>query len=232
MLPSMVMQDAFLLSHTYMPVDVPSQGTVDAFLPRYRPSVRVEPGETQLFGSFSSPDLVFMELRRDIARAMDAARSRFIAAEREYERLTGRLALGLVEEYRTDGAEAAIVTSGSMAATARDAVDELRKAGLPVGLVRLRSFRPFPAEELRDIGRRIPVLGVVDRAHSYGSGGPVATEVRAAIFPLQSPPRIGSFIAGLGGRDVRPDDLTRILERLLKGDVPLEEWVGVKSEVV
>ncbi|MFA5860608.1 MAG: transketolase C-terminal domain-containing protein [Candidatus Thermoplasmatota archaeon] len=232
MLPVMVMQDAFLLSHTYMPVDVPSQETIDAFLPSYRPSVRVEPGQTQLFGSFSPPDFAYMELRRDLARAMDAARTRLLAAEREYERLTGRHALGLVEEYRTEGAEAAIVASGSLAATARDAVDTLRKQGLPVGLVRLRSFRPFPAEELREIGRRIPVLGVVDRAHSYGSGGPVATEVRAALLPLQSPPRVGSFIAGLGGRDVRPDELMSLLERLLKADAPAEEWIGVKPEVL
>lgn len=229
MLPAMVMEDAFVLSHTYMPVDVPEQALVDEFLPVFAPAQRLEPGVAELFGSFSPPDLCFMELRHDVAQSMERARLCLDEAARDFARVFGRTPAGPVDEYMTEGADAVLVASGSLAATARDAVDALRAEGVAVGLARVRTFRPFPTRELAALGRRVGVLGVVDRANSPGSGGPLATEVRSAILDLPDPPRVASFIAGLGGRDVRPAHLVALLERLAKRDAPREEWIGLKE---
>ncbi len=230
MLPVMVMLDAFLLSHTYMPVDVPDEATVDAFLPAFSPRDRVDPGATQLFGSFSPPSLCFMELRHAMARAMDRAQVRLVEVGKEYSQATGRPPLGLLDEYRTEGADAVLIAAGSLAATARDAVDRLRHDGKKVGLIRLRVFRPFPTEQVRALGRRFPVIGVLDRSFSYGSGGAIASEVRASLQGERSPrPKVGSFIVGLGGRDVRPEHLVKLYRRLLEGHAPGEEWVGLRE---
>lgn len=230
-LPVMVMLDGFLLSHTYMPVDVPRQEDVDAFLPRYEAFAKIEPGTPQLFGTFSPPDLSYMEFRRDISRGMDAFLELLPEVERDFARRFGRAPRGALDEYRTEDAEAVLVTLGSLASTARDAVDALRDEGYAVGLARLRVFRPFPVAALRDLARRVPVLGVVERSVSHGAGGPVAAELRAAVSGADHPPQVGSFVAGLGGRDVRPDDVKRILRRLLRGDAPEQEWVGLKEAI-
>lgn len=231
LLPAMVMLDAFVLSHTYMPVDVPSQAAVDSFLPRYQPVARVEPGSMQLFGSFSPPDLTFMEFRRDTALAMDRARQKLLQAGKDYARLVGGEPLGLIDEYRTEDAEIVLLALGSLAAAARDTVDEFRRNGQKVGLARLRSFRPFPEEEIRSLGRKAHSVVVVERAHSFGSGGPVATEVRSALLGLPSPPAVASYIAGLGGREVTPKHLGALVERATKKETPREAWVGVKELV-
>ncbi len=230
-LPAMVMLDAFVLSHTYMPVDVPAQGVADAFLPAFRPGQAIEPRERAVFGTFSPPNLCYMELRHDIHAAMEAAGAVWAEVEQEYAKATGRPALGPLEEYRTEGADAVLLASGSLAATAREAVDRLRDEGLKVGLVRLRFFRPFPRRELQELASRFRAIGVVDRAYSFGGGGPVALEVRSALAGLADGPRLASFVAGLGGRDVRPDHLADLLRRLHAGDVPAEEWVGLRPEV-
>jgi pyruvate/2-oxoacid:ferredoxin oxidoreductase alpha subunit len=229
MLPVMVMLDAFVLSHSYMAVDVPEPEVVDRYLAPYAPALRVEPGQVQLFGSFSPPDGPYSELRHDLATAMERAGELAVSAGRDYARTTGREPLGLLEEYRTDGAEAVLVAIGSMAAMARDAVDELRKEGKKVGLVRLRVFRPFPRKEVRALAERFQALGVLDRSYSFGGGGPTAIEVKSALHGLPSPPRVVSWIAGLGGRDVPMKELVRMGERLLERRLPTEEWVGLKE---
>ncbi len=231
LLPTMVMLDAFVLSHTYMPVEIPSQEAVDQFLPSYRPVVRVEPGTMQLFGSFSPPDLAYMEFRHDMASAMQTAHRKLIQAGRDYARAVGGQPLGPIDEYRTEDAEVLIVALGSLAAAARDTVDEFRREGRKVGLARIRVFRPFPEEEIRALGSRVQSLVVVERAHSFGSGGPVATEVRSALLDLPSRPAVASYIAGLGGREVTPMHLRTLVERAIRKDVPREAWVGVKEVI-
>ena len=108
-------------------------------------------------------------------------------------------------------------------------LDQLRQEGKKVGLVRLRVFRPFPIEEVRALGKKFHTLGVIDRSFSYGSGGPIASEVRAALLGLPHPPKVASFVAGLGGRDVRPEHLIKLYRRLLDGEAPREEWVGIQG---
>ena len=231
MVPAMVMLDAFSLSHTYMPVDVPELDVIDRYLPPYSPPQKVLPETTQLFGSFSPPELCYMELRHDLEVAMHQARILLPQVEEEYTKLTGHPSFGAVDEYRTDDAEVVLMAMGSLAATARDAVDALRREGKKVGLARMRLFRPFPADAVRSLGERFHRIAVLDRAVSYGSGGPLAGEVRAALLGIADSPVLAAYIAGLGGREVTQEQIRSIFERLLSGNgLPSEEWVGLKVE--
>jgi 2-oxoisovalerate ferredoxin oxidoreductase alpha subunit len=229
MLPAMVMEDAFVLSHTYMPVDMPEQDVIDRFLPPYTPIQKIHPEMMELFGSFSPPDGAYMELRKDMDDAMNASFAVFKEAESDYAKLTGRPPLGLMEEYRTDGADVVMVALGSMAASARDSVDELRKEGKKVGLVRLRVFRPFPHDYVRALGERFGTIGILNRVVSFGSGGPVSTEMCSSLLSLPDPPKVASFIAGLGGRDFRPADISKLYGKLMDGKFKQEEWIGLKE---
>lgn len=204
-LPSMLCLDAFLLSHTSEPVDVPDQALADAFLPPYRPALCLDPARPQTFGGLAGPD-VFMEIRHAAQTAMDRALHLIGKAGEEYRGLTGR-GYGLVEGYRTEDAEVLLVTMGTIATTAETAVDELREAGIAAGVVRVRVFRPFPGEALAARVGRARKLLVLDRNLSLGSGGILAAELRATLAERDLAPGVWNYIAGVGGRDVTPASL-------------------------
>ncbi|MEM3070431.1 MAG: transketolase C-terminal domain-containing protein, partial [Candidatus Bathyarchaeia archaeon] len=139
---------------------------------------------------------------------------------------------GLLEEYSCEDAEAVLITMGSMTGTARDVIDEMREEGKRIGLVKMRGFRPFPSEELREMAKRYHAIGVVDRNTSYGSagGGIIAVETARALYPLDDRPLLLDFHVGLGGSDVTMRQIRymadRVLEALDKGRVEEEvEWV-------
>jgi pyruvate/2-oxoacid:ferredoxin oxidoreductase alpha subunit len=201
-LPTMLCLDAFLLSHTSEPVDVPDQTMMDAFLPPYRPALRLDPADPHAFGGLAGPD-VFMEIRHATQVAMDEALRVIPKAGEEFGELVGR-SYGLVEAYRVEDAEILLVAMGTIATTAEAAVDGLRETGIAAGLVRVRTFRPFPGEALATLLGGARKLLVLDRNLSLGSGGILATELRAALATHDLFPDIWSYIAGLGGRDVTP----------------------------
>ena len=147
---------------------------------------------------------------------------------KEYGDITGRR-YGLVEEYRTDGAEGLLIASGAMAQTAKDAVDVLRKRKKKIGLVRVRTFRPFPKEDLKKIMRNRKVIGVIDRNISLGNEGIFFQEIKSALYNEKQRPAIYGFIAGLGGRDVLVDEIIDIAENMSKRKFKKEMvWVGAK----
>ncbi len=228
-LPTMLCLDAFLLSHTSEPVDVPEQAVADAFLPPYRPVLRLDPAVPRAFGGLAGAD-VFMEIRHQAQEAMDRALSLIVEAGEEYRALTGR-GYGLVDGYRTAGAEILILGMGTIATTAEAAVDELREAGIPAGLLRVRVFRPFPAEALaRGIGEARKLV-VLDRNLSPGSGGILATELRAALLARDLAPGIWSYIAGLGGRDVTPAAIVSACREAVAEPAPGPgiRWLGLRA---
>jgi pyruvate/2-oxoacid:ferredoxin oxidoreductase alpha subunit len=142
----------------------------------------------------------------------------------------GRSYGGLVDEYRCEDAEAVIVAMGTIASTTRAAVDKLRRDGKPVGLVKLKAIRPFPAEEFARIGEGVEAIGVLDRNISLGEGGVAFNSIRSAMYGLDERPKIHSYHVGLAGNEVRVQDVTRIAERTLKaargeGVEPLVTWV-------
>jgi 2-oxoisovalerate ferredoxin oxidoreductase alpha subunit len=234
LLPAMINMDAFILSHTSEVVDVPDIETVDAFLPRFEPKWRLDPDNPMSFGSLAGPASFYMEWRYKMQLAMDVAAKRFKEESRVFERHFGRPWGGLIEEYRAKDADAVIVSMGTMASTAKEAVDQLRAQGRKVGLVRVRSFRPFPSEDLREALKGAKVVGVMDRSHTFGHEGPLFTEVKAALYNApQHPPAVG-FTIGLGGRDILDSTIVGLFGRLHdaaeRGVGREVSWIDLKGE--
>jgi len=230
MLPAMIIEDAFILSHTSEPVDVPEQQLVDSFLPSYSPDLKIEVGKAWGFGSLVKPDQ-YMEFRYKAMLAMKEAHDRILRVEQEFKHVFGREHGGLLERYRCEDADTVLVTAGSVAATAKDVVDALRANGKRVGLARIRAFRPFPHDEIRSLASKLEGIAVLDRSYTFGAAGAMFTEVKASVYSCQKRPVMKNYIAGLGGRDITPKILERIFEDIQviakRGAEDEVEWVDV-----
>lgn len=229
-LPVMVVLDAFYLSHTSEPVDVPEQALVDGFLPRRAAKMKLDTSEPHAFGALVRPE-DYTEMRWDQQAAMDRARGVFDGIDAEWAQLTGR-SWGAVEAYRTEGADLVLVTSGTITSTARDVIDRRRAAGERIGLVKIKLFRPFPTDALRALLRGFDRVAVLDRNISPGHGGIFAEELRSALYdvPLEDRPMVFGYVLGLGGRDVTPAVIDGVIDRARAAAAPEREdlWVGVK----
>ncbi len=232
MLPAMIIEDAFILSHTSEPVDVPDQQLVDSFLPSYSPEFKIEVGKAQGFGSLVKPDQ-YMEFRYKDMLAMKDAHDRILRVEQEFKHIFGREHGGLLERYRCEDAETVLVAAGSVAATAKDVVDVLRAGGQRVGLARIRAFRPFPHEEIRALASKPEGMAVLDRSYTFGASGAMFSEVKASVYSCPKRPVMKNYIAGLGGRDITPKILERIFEDIQvvakRGAEDDVEWVDVSG---
>jgi len=229
-LPVMVTEDAFYLSHTVEPVEVPDPQLVDQFLPARDARAVLAPGVPARLGSFTGPDH-YVEFRHEVAEAMDRVLPTLRRIENDYGALMGRYHGGAVPLYRADDADAVLVTMGTMTTTARTVVDQMRSEGHKVGLAKLRLFRPFPAEEFRDLAARVDRIGVVDRSFSFGAAGPAATEVGAALYSGSHRPALSNFLVGIGGREVTPALIRAIFDRLLAGEGPATRWMDLPPPV-
>jgi pyruvate ferredoxin oxidoreductase alpha subunit len=225
LLPVMVCVDGFVLTHSYEPVDVASQETADRFLPPFDPPFVLDPDRPLTLGAYADPRF-YTEARYEIEAALAEAPGALSEALEDLGDLTGRRYAPSLDRYRLDDAEIVLVAMGTAAQTARIAVDAARDRGIGAGLVALRMFRPFPAEAVREAvagARRVVVL---DRAVSLGAGGPVVTEVRAALYSADPRPDVVGVVAGLGGRDVSVDTLERALDS--QGD----GWIDLRPDLV
>jgi pyruvate ferredoxin oxidoreductase alpha subunit len=233
-LPVMIVLDAFFLSHTSEPVDIPDPADVDAFLPPRTTRFKLDTNEPHAYGALTTP-AVYMEIRLRQQEAMEQARAVLDEIDEDWGRRFGRR-YGAIEEYRSKDAEIVLVTSGTITSTARHVVNELRENGEKVGLVKVRMFRPFPTDALRRALTGIPQVAVLDRNISPGHSGIFAEEIRAALYdvPAGQRPTIHGYIVGLGGRDVTPATILDCLERTratMKTGKPAERedlWVGVQ----
>jgi len=217
-LPSMVVLDAFYLSHTFEPVNIPDKGRVDRFLPPYEPKYRLDPKVPRSFSGLTPPDL-FTEMRYQIQEAMEEAKKVILQVDEEFDALFGRR-YGLVEGYRLEDAELVLVTSGTAASTARDVIDQYRDDGRAVGLLKVRTFRPFPSEEIRKALKGVSKVAVIDRNISFGMGGIFAEELKSVYGNEEEGPIIFGYIAGLGGRDITKETISGILEYTFEEDRP------------
>jgi len=229
LLPVMIVLDAFVLSHTMEPVDIPDQATVDSFLPPYNPKFTLDPSDPHAFYGLVTPEH-YMELRHKMHQAMQKAVEVTRQVGAEFGEVFGR-PYDVVEKYRIDDAEIVLVTSGSITSTARVVVDEWRADGQKVGLLKMRMFRPFPFEAAREALAGARKVAVVDRNISQGHGGIFAAEIRSALYGASHQPVLFPFIIGLGGRDVTPHSIGSILNYAQEHDVPAEEsiWMEVKE---
>ncbi len=227
-LPAMVVLDAFVLSHTSEIVDIPDQEAVDEYLPPYRPQYKLDVDDPRAFGGLVYPS-EWTELRYKIQQAHQEAIEVAREADREYGELFGR-SYGLVEKYPQDEAEVVLVTSGTVTSTARDVIDEWRAKGRRVSLLKVRLFRPFPAEDIRRALAGAEKVAVIDRNISFGHGGIFAQEIKSALYSFPDRPVLFSFIAGLGGRDITPATIEGILNYTFSHDRPEEEtiWFDLK----
>lgn len=231
-LPVMVVLDAFVLSHTSEPVDVPDQKKVDRFLPSYRPKFSLNINKPSSFGGLTTPDYN-MELKYKMQLAMEQAFGVIKKVDRDFGRIFGR-SYGIIEPYRCEGAEIILVTSATITSTSRDVVDELRKKGEKVGLLKIKLFRPFPAQQIINVLKNARKVAVIDRNISYGVGGIFCQELKAAFCNARKKTQIFGFITGIGGRDVTPDTIKEIYERTKKTKTADNQttWIGLKKETL
>jgi pyruvate/2-oxoacid:ferredoxin oxidoreductase alpha subunit len=202
LLPVMVIHEAFYVSHAMEAINIATQEQVDAYLPPYDPPHRLDPEIGESWGNTVS-QVMFQNHRRDLGEAMDRAIGVAKQADRQFQELVGR-GYGIMERYRCEEAEMVIATMGSMTGTARDAVDALRAAGIPVGLLKIKLFRPFPLEDARQALAGVPKVLVLDRNFSPGLGGILFQELKAALYGMEGPPEIHGYLAGVGGTSISP----------------------------
>lgn len=199
-LPVMVNYDAFVLSHSYMQAELPEQEQVDRFLPPFRSAWRLDLDNPLTHGSVIYPN-DYEEVRLSMHQAHDNARRVIAEAADEYREITGRYHGALVDLYRMEDAEYALVAMGSLASEARVAVDALREDGLAAGLLRVRSYRPFPREELAEGLGGLRAALIIDRDISFGMEGALFSDCKAALYG-RSEALLYNAVTGLGGRDV------------------------------
>lgn len=213
--PVMVNVDGFHLSHVTEPVLLPDQADVDRYLPVFKYPLPLHPDKPVTMGAFGPP-AIYTETKKAQDVAYSKIKGTLLKGWKEFENIFGR-SYHPVETYKADDAETLLLTMGSFSETATLVIDNLREQGRKVGLVRIRLWRPFPFEELRKAVQNASVLITFDRSISIGGqGGPVASEVKSALYELKKRPKIVSFIGGLGGRDVTPQNFEYMMNQGLK----------------
>jgi len=203
----MVCVDGFILTHLFEPIELPDQKQVDRFLPPYRFSRTLDARHPLSLGTLVGP-AAFAETRAAVDRTLHRALDVIPAVEAAWQDMAGRGSGGLLRIEDRDGAKAGVLTIGSVFGTV---LESCAVNDVPLKVMALRTFRPFPAQALRDACRGLSDLVVLERALSPGAGGIVANEVRAALYGMADAPRVHGAAAGLGGRDIGID----IAERLL-----------------
>jgi pyruvate ferredoxin oxidoreductase alpha subunit len=211
LLPMIVNLDGFTLTHVIEPIEILDQKEVDRYLPPYQPQMRLDPENPISIGPVGMPE-VYTEAKKVQDEAIKGAKPVVIEAWQEFGDMFGRY-YNPVETYRTEGAETLLVTMGSLSETAMTAVDQMRANGNDVGLVRVRLFRPFPFEEFLAAVKGAKQIAVMDRALGLnGAGGPLATEVKAALYDEPERPYIWNYVAGLAGRDVTIENFVEMAD--------------------
>jgi len=237
-LPCAIACDGAFLTHSQSMVKIPPQEWVDAFLPPYnRGDLLLHPDNPITVAPQVNEDWL-MELRKHNDEAMKRAKTAVIPeAYRDFERIFNR-AYGnpFFEEYQTEDADVVLVGMGTLSMPVKVAIRQMRKEGKNVGFVRVRWFRPFPAEELAQTLGRFKAVGVIDRDYSFGSphmSGVLATEIRASLYPAAARPPVVGFICGLGGREVTVPDVRRMSDMVFKAAAgqtqPPVTWIGIRE---
>ena len=218
LLPVIINMDGFTLSHVIEPIELIDQEKIDQFLPAYKPVLSLHPDRPVTMGGIALPG-IFTETKKAQEVAIQSSMPKILETWKAFGDMTGRY-YNPVETYKTEDAETVFVIMGSYGETASVAVDMMREEGRSVGLIKLRLWRPFPFEEFKKATLGVKQLVVIDRAVSVGARGPVASEVKAALYGEDQRPSVYNFVAGLGGRDVAPQDFIKMVD---KAEIEIEE---------
>ncbi|MFH1629493.1 MAG: transketolase C-terminal domain-containing protein, partial [Pseudomonadota bacterium] len=200
------------------------------------PANYLNPSDPKSWGSYAEEN-VLMEFKYAIQNAMEYGKNRIKEIFSELAQISGRDHGGLIEAYRTEDAEMALLTMGSVAGTAKEAVDQLRMQGKKVGLVKIRCYRPFPHEDIWEAIKGTRVVGVMEADFSMGSEGAVGMDLKAKLCGRPDAPLVLDFIAGLGGREVNTDIIAELVDEMEKASnsgvrVMEPRWVGLDPSIL
>jgi pyruvate ferredoxin oxidoreductase alpha subunit len=229
----MVCQDGFITSHSVENVNVLADKKVKTFIKTYKlkyPLLNTDKPVTM--GPLDLFDYYFEHKRQQVF-AMEETKKQFKIIAKEFSKLIGKK-YDFFETYKLNDADFAIVVMSSTAGTTKYVVDELRKKGIKAGLLKLRLFRPFPDKEIATALKKVKAIAVLDRALYFGSFPPLFGEIRNALFNLPKKPPIVSYVFGLGGRDIKTDQIKSVfmdLKKISKSKkiTKLINFIGVRN---
>lgn len=228
--PAMVHLDGFYLSHVIEDMIIPDEEEVAGFIPEYEHPFALDPDRPVSMGCYGPP-FIYSETKKAQEVAFENTKSKIQETWEEFGDVFGRQYLP-VEKYRMEDARIALLTMGSSGETAMLAVEELREEGKEVGLISLRLWRPFPFIEFRDAVKDVELLVVLDRAISFGMGGPVCSEVKSALYDKRKDLKIVGFIGGLGGRDIPVNGFKYMVNRALEKVKAIERGEEIETEMI
>jgi pyruvate ferredoxin oxidoreductase alpha subunit len=229
-LPVMINMDGFILTHAFEPVDIPDQAEIDAFLPSYKPVQFLDVNNPMTFGVLAEPQW-YAETRYKIQETLEDVKPVIEKVALDFRAKFGRWHGGLIDTYRMDDAERVFVAMGSLVGTLKETVDDLRAKGEKAGILKIRSFRPFPKEKILEVSGHVKDFIVLEKAFCYGSGGILQEELKGAFYGSRHQPTVSGFVLGLGGRDIPPSSLRRIYD-LSKGKMLQNQFVDLRADVV
>ncbi|MDR0912973.1 MAG: pyruvate ferredoxin oxidoreductase [Methanobrevibacter sp.] len=225
LLPTMVCLDGFYLTHTVEPTEIPDGELVDKFLPPYIPKYSfLDPEQPKSIGTLADPNY-YMEARYEIDQALDNSLKVIEDVGSEFGEIFGR-EYGLIEAHKCEDAEYVIIAMGSICTTIRSVVDMYREKGEKIGMLKIRAYRPFPVEAIKEALSGVKRVGVIDKNISLGVGGALYNDILAKL-DIEA----YDFIVGLGGRDITPKDMDEIVEKT-KNPVQDITWIGLKEDML
>lgn len=233
-LPVMICQDGFITSHAVENIELLEDDVVKNFVGEYEPENFLLNTETPMAVGPYAVSNYYMESKKAQSEAMNNAKQVILDVAKEFAGISGR-EYGFFEEYRLEDADYAIVLIGSAAGTTKDAIDKMREEGKKVGLLKIRVFRPFPEKEIAEALKNTKAVAILDRADSLnGHGGPLGSEVTAALFNAKCTMDVRNYIYGLGGRDFRVEDAEEVfteLEELVTNGKEVEnyKYIGLRG---
>ncbi|MFH1454232.1 MAG: transketolase C-terminal domain-containing protein [Armatimonadota bacterium] len=228
-LPLMICIDGFLLTHTYEPLRLYDQDEIDKFVPPYKPKYHLTPKDPHTFGCFAEPDK-YTEFRYMTAHANLDSKSEIVAVAKEFKEVFGRFTGDLLENYKCDDADTVLVGMGTIVSILKAVADQMREEGKKVGVCKIRTFRPFPKEEIRNSLKDKKNIVIFDKSLSMGLGSIVGTDVKDALYGLSSA-KISTIIAGLAGRDIPVSSVKKMVEKAEK-QVLDNEFMDLKTELL
>ena len=236
MLPGMVCMDGFILSHVYEPVVLLEQNLVDNFLPPFHPENVLDPKDPKTFGAFATPD-TYEEFRYLQEQAMQKALPKIEAVAKEFEEVFGRFHGGLVDGYMIEDAEIVIMGMGSVLGTVKDVVDQYRAKGEKIGVLKVRSFRPFPKEQIIESIQNANAVVVLDKNISIGTNeGALFTETKSCLYNSKVRIPLVGYTLGHGGRDIRMESIVKVIEgtkAAAKSGIMVEsQFLDLKEELL
>ena len=225
-LPVMVCYDGFILSHTSMPVKVPDEKDIDEFLPKREPQWLLDVDNPVTHGNIIMPK-DYPKIRKAMQEAQEKAKELIPKIAEEWKERFGTYHVGLIEKYRCEDSDYILISYAALGAESKVAIDKMRKEGIKIGLARLRSFRPFPVEDIASLAKESDLI-VIDRSISLGMEGPVFTEVKASLYRI-SDAKVYGIIEGLGGKDVTFKDIQKMCKKVVEDRYEGYEWYGIEG---